>query len=118
MIVSAGRLSSTVAVAEQRAGGVVAVHAGSPLVTVARLVTLPLPVLVALSVTTVSLVAPIATPAALVHEIVAGPTAEVGVQTQPLPLTRLLIVTPEGTVSVMTVPCRLAPGPPLLTRRV
>jgi len=88
--------SVTVTVLVQRAGSG-ATQAGSPEVTVAVLATLPVDVLVALSVTTFSLLAPALTPAALVQLMVAGPVAVAGVQFQPAPATSPVILTPAGT---------------------
>lgn len=87
--------SVTVTVLVQRAGNG-ATQAGSPLVTVAVLATLPVDVLVAFSVTTGSLLTPAPTPAALVQLIVAGPLAVVGVQFHPAPAARPVILTPAG----------------------
>ena len=98
----------------QRAGSG-ATHPGSPPVTLAVLVTVAVFVLVAFNVTTVWLAAPAATPAALVHVIVAGPVAVVGVHTQPAPLVRPVMLSPAGTVSVIVVGAAEATGPLLLT---
>ena len=91
----------------QRAGSG-ATQPGSPPVTLAVFTTVAVFVLVALRVTTVWLLAPAATPAALVQLIVAGPTAVVGVHTQPAPLVRPVMLNPDGTVSVIVVGALLA----------
>ena len=98
----------------QRAGSG-ATHPGSPPVTLAVFTTVAVFVLVALRVTTVWFTTAAATPAALVQVIVAGPVAVVGVQTQPAPFVRPVMLNPAGTVSVIVVGAAEATGPLLLT---
>jgi hypothetical protein len=93
-------------------------QAESPLVALAVLTTLLVEVLVAFNVTTVSLLAPAATPVAFVHTIEPTPVTVVGVHDQPVPLVKAVMLTPAGTVSVMTVLAALATGPVLLTLTV
>ena len=109
--------SATVTVLVQRAGSG-ATHAGSPLVTFAVLITLPVTVFVALNVTTVSLLVRAATPADLVQVMLAGPVAVPGVQVQPEPLTRPVMLIPAGTASTMLVLEADPTGPVLLTTMV
>jgi hypothetical protein len=95
-------------------------HPASPLLTLTVLATLVVEVLLAVNVTTVSL-APAATPAAFVHVIVPAPTTLggiPGVHTQPAPAAAAVIVTPAGTLSVITVFTLLPTGPVLLTLTV
>jgi len=105
--------SATVTVLVQRAGSG-ATQAGSPLVTLAVLLTLPVVVLVAFRVTTVSLLVSAATPPALVQVMVAGPVAVTGVQAQPLPLVNPVMLTPAGTASTILEFAAEATGPVLL----
>ena len=108
------RASVTGGALVQRAGSG-ATQPGSPPVTLAVFTTVAVFVLVAFKVTTVWLAAPAATPAALVQVIVAGPTAVVGVHTQPAQLVRPVMLSPAGTVSVIVVGAAEATGPLLLT---
>ena len=115
VLVMSGVLSSvTVTVLVQRAGSG-ATQAGSPLVTLAVLATLLVEVFVAFNVTTGWLLAPAATPVALVQLMLPGPVSVLGVQVQPVPLLSPVMVTPAGTLSVTTVLAALATGPLLLT---
>ncbi|TAG76660.1 MAG: hypothetical protein EAZ21_16145, partial [Betaproteobacteria bacterium] len=110
----------TVEVPVQRVGSG-ATHPGSPVVALAVLVTLVVPVLVTVKVTTVAFTAPAATPAVdtqLTVLVVPFPTngnAELGVQVKPVPFAMAVTVTPVGIVSTIVVGLVLAAEPALAT---
>ena len=115
-VTTAGPLTVTVPVQRNAAG-----QAGSPVVALAVLVTLVVPVFVTAKVATVALTAPAATVVVVATQVtvlvVPLPTkgsALEGVQVKPVPLVIAVKVTPVGIVSTMVVGLVVATGPELL----
>ena len=110
--------SATLTVPVQRSA---AGQAGSPVVALAVLVTLLVPVLVTARVTTTALTAAAATPVVVATQVtwlvvplpISGRALE-GVQVKFAPLVIVFSVTPVGRVSTMVVGRVLATGPELL----